>query len=164
MHGNVRQFVKRVVRTMPLPEGLVVEVGARYINGSIRYLFPGREYIGVDCATGKGVDVVESGATYQPPTPPAIVITTETLEHAPDAEMICQNALLILRPGGVFIVTTAALERQPHSSRGGKLRRGEFYRGISADMLRVWLTGFERVNIEHNIEAGDLYATAVKPC
>jgi len=162
VHPNAFDFVWRTTRTHPLPKGLVVEIGGRNINGSIRSLF-GASYLSIDIADGPGVDVVANGATFRPVTRPAVVVCCEVLEHAKDAEAICANAHRILIPGGVFIVTAATEGRLPHSAvDGGNLRDGEFYRNVTAANLWAWCKRFKTCVIEFNRETCDIYAIAEK--
>jgi predicted methyltransferase len=163
MHQAAFNYVAKVVSKYTPPDGDVLEIGSRDVNGSVRGLFPGRRYIGSDIAPGDGVEIVASGADVTLPEPAAVVVTTETLEHAAGAEAICRNAYRLLQPGGVFIVTCAGVGRIPHSAvDGGPLRGGEFYANVSKADLSAWLSDFEAVSIEENPEAGDIYATAVK--
>jgi len=162
MHGGAYQFVVGCVPVLP-SDGLVVELGARNVNGTIRGLFLGREYLGVDPSPGLSVDVVASGETFQPPHPAAVVLCCETLEHAACAEAICRNAYRILAPGGVFVVTAAGKGRDPHSAvDGGPLRDGEFYSNVEAETLSDWLSDFAEAAIQTRPELGDIYAMARK--
>lgn len=161
MHDGAYTFVQSVAPQRP--PGLVVEIGGRNVNGTIRDLFRNDRYISVDAYDGPGVDVVADGATYQPPEPPTCVVCCEVLEHAPNADAICHNAFDMLAPGGVYIVTTATGSRAPHSATdGGPIRAGEFYRNVSERELRAWLRPFARVTIERHDDRGDLYAIAYK--
>lgn len=163
MHDAAYRYVRGEVNTLKLPAGLVVEIGSRDINGSVRSLFTGRDYIGVDHFPGEGVDVVANGSDFVPPSEPAVVVSTETLEHTPHAEDICRNVAKMLAPGGVFIVTAAGQQRAPHSSvDGGALRPGEYYSNVVEPQLRQWLSDFSDIRIQLNPAAGDIYATAIK--
>jgi hypothetical protein len=163
MHAAAFQFCVRIMDAVPMPEGLVVELGARNVNGSVRTLFPNRRYIGVDVAPGFGVDVVADGATVTLNESAAVVVTTEVLEHTPEAPAICLNAWRLLQPGGVLIVTCAGIGRAPHSGIDGwELRDGEYYENVSREMLSDWLMPFVDVSIEENTATKDLYAVARK--
>ncbi len=163
MHRAAFEYVVRAVAEVSIPDGAVLEIGSRNVNGSIRRLFAGRRYIGSDIAPGDGVDVVASGAEVVVAEPVAVVVTTETLEHTVEAEAICRNAYRLLKPGGVFIVTCAGVERAPHSAvDGGPLRPGEFYANVTEDDLNAWLSDFATRSVEVDRTAGDSYATAVK--
>lgn len=161
MHAEAYAFVDRT--SASLPDGPVLEIGSLNINGTIRGLFDGRRYLGIDRVPGPGVDIVAEGASFEPAIPPTIVVCCEVLEHTPDAEAICRHAFRILAPGGVFIVTAASVGRAPHSAvDGGPLRQGEFYCNVTTNELEAWLSDFVESTIETNPRAGDIYAVARK--
>jgi hypothetical protein len=142
--------------------GLVVEIGGKDINGSVRPLF-GEPYVAVDVRPGPGVDVVADGATYRPELSAAMVVCCEVLEHTPDGAAICANACAMLEPGGVFFLTAAGEGRAPHSAvDGGPLPEGEFYANVTRPMLEAWLAPFAAGTIAENQTTGDIYAIAVK--
>jgi hypothetical protein len=162
MHAHVAVFVADVVRQIGRPPGLVLEVGSRNINGSIRGLF-GEPYLGVDVVAGAGVDVVADGAVYVPPRAPGCVVCCEVLEHTANARAICRQAFTVLAPEGWLIVTAAGTRRAPHSAvHGGSLLPGEFYRNVTVADLDDWLDPFDRVVISNETARGDIYATARK--
>lgn len=162
MHAEAFAFVQGVVRTLP-PRRLVVELGGRNFNGSIRPLFAGAEaYISVDLRAGCGVDVIGDAATYTPPEPPDTVVCCEVLEHAPNADAVVANALRILAPGGVLVLTCATDPRLPHSSvDGNRVRPGEHYANVPPEDLAAWLAGAD-VRILDSQPWGDLQCLAVK--
>lgn len=161
MHREAYTYVQTMAPQRP--RGLVLEIGGRNINGSIRELFAGDAYVSVDVRNGSGVDVVADGATFTPATRPSTVVCCEVLEHTPKAEAICKHAHDILLPGGMFIVTTAGMGRASHSGiDGGPLRDGEYYRNVSKNDLARWLKPFEKVTIDTNSQSHDIYATAFK--
>jgi hypothetical protein len=163
MHPGAYNFVSYIARCLP-PRRRVCELGSRDVNGSVRGLFPGAQYIGVDSEPGPGVDAIGNGATWkpEPPQPFDTVVSTEVLEHTSEAEAICANAYQLLEKGGVFIVTAATIGRGPHSAiDGGTLRHGEFYRNVSPVLLQEWLKPFHFVMVDTGT-ATDVYAMAVK--
>ena len=163
MHAGAQHFVAYVARCLPLRER-VCELGSRDVNGSVRGLFPGASYVGVDLEPGPGVDVIGDPATWRPEPAQGFdtVVSTETLEHTPHAKAICATAYALLEERGVFILTAAAVGRAPHSAiDGGALRHGEFYRNIDVRLLRQWLRSFHFVMVDVG-NAGDVYAMAVK--
>jgi len=161
MHPAAYAFVRSVAaRRSP---GLVLEIGGRTVNGSVRPLFAGDPYLSIDIADGPDVDIVANGATYIPDVSPACVVCCEVLEHTEDAEAICTHVRRILAPRGIFIVTTASEERRPHSAiDGGTLRPGEWYRGINAAALALWLEGFSSALVVDATGTQDVYAFARK--
>jgi len=135
----------------------VVEIGSMEINGSVRGLLRGARYTGIDVRQGPGVDVVADGSTWQPPEPVDCVLCLETMEHAEDPRAIVANALRMLRPGGVLILSAAGPNRAPHGWHGGDLEEGEQYQGIMPADLHLWLA-----EVEHEVSESqggeDVYA------
>jgi SAM-dependent methyltransferase len=84
----------------------VLEVGSKYVNGSVRplierFLRP-REYVGVDIEPGKFVDVVlpaERLVEHFGPESFDVVIATELLEHVQDWRLVVNNMKAVLRRG-----------------------------------------------------------------
>lgn len=162
MHASAFAFVARAIRDLP-PRRAVCELGSRDVNGSCKQLFMGASrYVGVDIAPGDGVDVVADAATFRPDFEPDTVVCCEVLEHAQDADRIVQNALAMLAPGGIFVMTCATDPRDPHSAEDGAvLRDGEFYRNVDEQMFRYWC--FPLVpDLELDERSGDLRAVVWK--
>jgi SAM-dependent methyltransferase len=163
MHAAAYGFVLRIVRDLPTVPLRVVEIGAREINGSLRPLFPGCRYTGVDIEKGDGVDVVADGATWLPDEPADVVVCCEVLEHAPQAEAVVANLLRMVRPGGLLIITAAGPGRAAHSGvDGGPPREGEHYRNIPPEELVGWLAGLPILNLEADQIWGDVRAMGRK--
>jgi hypothetical protein len=160
MHPEAHRYIARLVRRMPTPRR-VIEIGGYRVNGSVRELFAGAAYTAIDVRPGPGVDVVADGATWRPDEPVDCVVCCEVLEHAPDAGRIVANAREMLIDGGVLIVTAAAPERAPHGCDGGPVG-GEFYRAVTAEDLRGWLSGFSSSDVEHDPERGDVYGWGIR--
>lgn len=161
MHDGARQFCTSVIQSLRGPRR-VAEIGSRNVNGSIRYLMPGWEYIGVDALPGPGVDWVADGATWRPGILFDLVVSTEALEHAADPAALVRNMVALTAPGGVVVITCASPDRPPHSAIDGEaLREGEAYQGITPAMLREWLSECPVVAIDDRT-TGDVYCVAWK--
>jgi len=85
----------------------VLEVGSKYVNGSVRPLIERfcspAEYIGVDIEPGKYVDIVlpaERLVQYFGERSFDIVISTELLEHVRDWRAVINNMKAVLRESG----------------------------------------------------------------
>jgi SAM-dependent methyltransferase len=170
MHDAARAAVIRAIDALNLDptDKRVCEVGSYNVNGTIRDLFDGcKDYTGVDVRKGSGVDEVADGATFGRANTYDIVVSTETLEHAPEPQKIVANAFRILKPGGAVILTAAGPERPEHGSDGGARGEREHYANIAESDLRRWLrdAGFSRVHVERNNRPyhDDVYSWAVKP-
>lgn len=165
MHTEAYRFVQMVAESLG-PRESVVEIGSRNVNGTIRPLFTGVPYIGIDAVPGVGVDVVANGATFALRRPIDTVVCCEVLEHTDEAEAIVANALGILQPLGSLLITCAAPPRALHSAVDGcQLRAGEFYRNVAPHELEHWVSthGGQVVKLEYAPERGDLYVWARKP-
>lgn len=169
MHPAAMNAVVRILDAHKFknPKKAICEIGSFDVNGSVRPLFGGCDkYVGVDTRAGAGVDEVADGATYGRASAFDVVITTETLEHAPEPEAIVANAFRILKPGGLVVITAAAPGRDPHNCDGsGPPRESETYANVDPVDLTTWLkdAGFEKVKVELNERDRDVYAHAVKP-
>jgi SAM-dependent methyltransferase len=164
MHREAYQFVEMVVSSLPLRKR-VLEIGSRNINGSVRPLFMGAEYLGIDTAAGLGVDETADGAQFQPGQALDTVVCCEVLEHTESAADIIGNSLRILQPGGVLIVTCAAPPRAPHSAvDGGALQPGEYYQNIYPKQLQHWTEhwGGAVTMLSYVPSLGDVYLWATK--
>jgi ubiquinone/menaquinone biosynthesis C-methylase UbiE len=89
----------------------VIEVGSKYVNGSVRPLIEKfckpREYIGVDIEKGKFVDVVipaERLVEVFGENSFDVLISTETLEHVKDWRTVINNMKLIVKPMGYIYI------------------------------------------------------------
>jgi glyoxylate carboligase len=84
----------------------VLEVGSKYVNGSVRPLVERfcrpREYIGVDIEPGKFVDVIlptERLVEHFGLESFDVVIATELLKHVQDWKLVVNNTKAVLRRG-----------------------------------------------------------------
>lgn len=146
MHPEARDWVRQCIERPPT---VVVEIGSRDINGSVRDLFPGCTYIGVDLVDGPGVDIVGDATTVGLPACD-LVVSTEAFEHYPEPWKVIDAAHKALAPGGTFVATMAGPGRHPHSGLiEGPPQPGEHYQNITPAELAAWLAGWENVVIDH---------------
>jgi SAM-dependent methyltransferase len=164
MHEQAMAWVAQFATEEPLR---ILALGDRDINVTVRPLFPGAAYMGLDIMAGPGVDIVADAATWDPGEQRwDTVLATELFEHAPEWPAICRTAFRALEPGGRFIVTTAAPGRPPHSGiDGGPLKFGEFYSNIDPAGLRAALeaAGFVEITVDVQPSPADVRAVAIKP-
>ncbi|WP_379653893.1 methyltransferase domain-containing protein [Pseudoxanthomonas sp. UC19_8] len=87
------------------PNARVVEIGSRNFNGSLRDLAPAQfEYIGLDFASGDGVDIVLD-SPYSLPFENAsvdVVVSSSCLEHSEMFWLVFLEVMRILKPDGLF--------------------------------------------------------------
>lgn len=166
MHPQAFEYVAAALLAHAEPRPThVVEFGSFDVNGSPRALLTDvDDYHGIDVRDGKGVDEVADAASWNGKGRYDLVLSTETLEHAPDPEAVISSARRALAMGGLLIATMAAPERAPHSVNGApRLAPDEHYGNISEEQLRNWLgKGWEILDLQHHPERGDLYVTARK--
>jgi len=88
----------------------VLEVGSRNVNGSPRPAFStAHEYIGVDVAPGKDVDlVVPDGklVTLFCESSFDVVVCCEVLEHSENPLRLAADLLAVTKPGGFIVLTS----------------------------------------------------------
>jgi hypothetical protein len=143
----------------------VVEVGGRFINGSVRPLISHDTYLSVDLEPGPEVDVVADVHDWEPPWLANLVICCEVLEHAPDPRGIVNRCVVFLAPRGRVLITCAGPGRAPHSGHdGGPPQAGEWYGNIPAPRLGRWLrdAGLVRVLTEYHAGVCDTYASGFR--
>jgi Methyltransferase domain len=160
------QWISKYATTEPVT---VLDLGGRNINGSPRHLFPAAAgYTVLDIRPGEGVDIAADAATWDPGGQEwDVVICAETFEHTAQWRAICRTAFTACKPGGRFIVTTAAPGRPPHSAVDGEFRLlpGEHYANIRPAELERALkeTGWADVVVDVQPSPADVRAAAVKP-
>lgn len=104
MRPEVTEWVRGIVAEYR-PQPVVLEVGSRNINGSVRPLFP-KPYKGLDMEPGPGVDVVDDILTVEGLEGFNTVVCCETLEHITEPWTAIERMYAALDPGGLVILTT----------------------------------------------------------
>lgn len=119
-HQQQRDFCLMVRSRFPQHFRAVwaLDIGSLNINGSNRSLFEGSGYLGVDLGIGPNVDlVVPAHALQLPDESFDTVISTECFEHDPFYAKSLQNAVRLLKPGGLLLFTCATEGRPEHGTR-----------------------------------------------
>lgn len=162
MHSSVLYYVGQAVARYG-PFATVCEIGSRDINGGVRTLFGGAQYVGVDVIPGNDVEVVANFATWETDLRFDCIVSTSTLEHTPDGEAIIANAAKLLNRPGVLIVTCAGPGWGAHSAIDeGPIRPDEFYENVDVETLDGWVAqaGFTTWTSERNDQFADTCCTA----
>ena len=165
MHGSAYEYVARA-EAQHGPFRRVCEIGSRNINGSVRPVFDGCHYVGVDIQPGPDVDVVADAADWDTAERFDCVVSTSVLEHTPEAPALVASAARLLEPGGMFVMTCAGVGWAPHSAvDGGALRPGEYYENVTEEMLNNWLSaaGFATWQTDYYPEFADMCCVAWVP-
>lgn len=125
----------------------VLEVGSYNVNGTIRDLFRGCYYRGVDIRSGPGVDHVI--VPHKLPWPAAyfdVTVSTETLEHDPLPWRTVAEMARVTAPGGSVILTMRAFTDQGCYP----------YHDFPSDHWRCGLEAFGAMAIDAGLEILDL--------
>lgn len=164
MHKTLLSYLER---TCPPNADVVVEIGSRDVNGSVRGLFPqAKTYVGVDIVDGPGVDIVADAATWEPTVLADVVLCLEVLEHAKDWRAIVKTCAAACREGGVVIITAASYARRKHSADGSEeqIPDGEHYGAVLEADLRSAMAeaGLPFASVETVENGEDVRGFAVK--
>ena len=119
-HEQQRAFFELAIRSIPqvAEAQSVLEIGSYDVNGSVRPLFTNAtKYVGVDLASGPGVDVVSYGHKVGLPDHSFdVAISGECFEHDPHWAATLENMVRLTRPGGIVLFTCATLGRLEHGT------------------------------------------------
>ena len=143
MHFEAFQFISSIKSLYPhyFVRQRVLEVGSHCVNESIRSLFDGGKYIGIDLSEGESVDIIASGHEFKAPKAFNTVISCECFEHNPyffeTFVTMVENAC----DGGLVAFTCATTGRpehgttrtDPNQSPGSSSIGWDYYRNLTAD-------------------------------
>lgn len=142
----VLEFFIESIKAEEFNEKRILEVGSKYVNGSVRPLIEGffspQEYIGVDIESGKFVDLIlpaEKILDHFGPESFDVVISTELLEHIVDWRFVVNNMKMILKRTGYIYITTRS--------------RGFLYHGFPWDFWRYAVEGMGRIFMDFEVIA-----------
>lgn len=136
---NVKAFFPQFFR-----QRRVLEVGSLYVNGSVRGLFEGCDYKGIDIGPGPCVDEVCMGQDFAGAAGSYdVVLSTEVFEHTEDWDKIFLNMLRLVKRDGLVVFSCAAPGRPQHGTRlfdAGAAPHvaadADYYRNLSARDFR----------------------------
>lgn len=181
-HLQQMNYCKSVVERFPKlftstnNEKRVLDCGSLDINGNNRFMFPNFEYIGIDVAEGKNVDIIcpiheydEKDESFD------AIVSTECFEHDMFYEKSLQNIVRLLKSGGIFVFTCATTGRPVHGTATtnphlSPLLQGEwanYYKNITADDVRKAIdvenifSEYEFI-VSHEARMDDLYFYGIK--
>jgi SAM-dependent methyltransferase len=159
---GVIDFVRRHLTPTDVAGHVVLEVGSRDVNGSVRpdieSLGPAT-YLGVDIVPGPRVDEVCDVARLVERYGAEsfdIVVSTELLEHVRDWKLAISNMKRVLRPGGVIVLTTRSLGFPLHGYPW------DYWRYEPDDLATIF-SEFEDVAIEPDPVEPGAFLRARKP-
>ena len=159
----VLEFFIESIKAEEFNEKRILEVGSKYINGSVRPLIEGffspQEYIGVDIESGKFVDLIlpaEKILDHFGPESFDVVISTELLEHIVDWRLVVNNMKMILKRTGYIYITTRSRGFPYHGFPW------DFWRYAVEDMGRIFMD-FEVIALKKDHQAPGVFLKARKP-
>lgn len=119
-------------------EGLrILEIGSYDVNGSIRKVFAGSSYTGVDLCEGPGVDVVESGHKVSYPDQTFdLTLSMECFEHNPHWVATFINMHRMTKTDGLVIVSCAGRGRLEHGTSRTSPKSSPGTRAVGSDYYR----------------------------
>ena len=163
MNVAILDFFMRNVDCREFNGKRVLEVGSKFVNGSVRPLIERfcnpKEYIGVDLEPGKYFDVVlpvEGLINCFGPESFDVVISTEVLEHVYDWRVVINNMKVVLKRGGYIYLTTRSYGFPYHAYPY------DFWRYEPKDIIRIF-SDFEVIRLEADWEAPGVFLKARKP-
>jgi len=141
----------------------VLEVGSRYVNGSVRpfverFLKP-KEYLGIDIEPGKFVDMVvpaEDIVKRFGEESFDVIISSELLEHVRDWRVVINNIKAALKRGGYLYITTRSYGFPWHSFPH------DFWRYEDDDIRRIF-SEFDIIALTKRHEDPGVFLKARKP-
>jgi len=111
MRESIKEFVKIVADTLPIPEP-IYEFGSLQVPGQesfadLRPIFGGKEYVGCDLQEGSGVDRILNLHDIDFPSETAgTVLMLDTLEHVELVRKATEEAHRILKPDGILVISS----------------------------------------------------------
>jgi hypothetical protein len=193
-HPEQQEFCQRIAAQFPeyFKNVKVLDCGSYDVNGNNRYLFKdcgsvgsgksnGCEYIGVDVAPGKNVDVVcRVGKLTYPDEFFPMIICTEMLEHDEYWQESIKNIVRMLKSNGLLLMTCATTGRSEHGTAhsrpqdsktatiGDKIWQN-YYKNLTEDDIGgidvggiKFVDNFTRCCFEVNDITHDLYFWGIK--
>jgi len=162
-HPGVLGFFVDEVNIEEFKDKNVLEVGSKYVNGSIRpivekFLSP-RKYIGIDIEPGQYVDVVvnaENIVNHFGENVFDIVISTELLEHVQNWRLVVNNIKQVLKSNGFLYITTRSKGFPYHGYPY------DFWRYEINDMQDIF-SDFQIIVLRKDHEAPGIFLKAQKP-
>lgn len=119
-HIQQQEFCRSIKNKYPnfFKNKFVLDIGSLDINGNNQEYFENCNYLGVDIAFGRNVDIVSKGHELAFPDETFdIIISTECFEHDQFYEKTIKNIYRMLKSGGLLIFTCATTGRPEHGTR-----------------------------------------------
>ncbi|NJD76626.1 MAG: class I SAM-dependent methyltransferase [Candidatus Methanoperedens sp.] len=111
MRQEIRNFVEEVEREFNLMEP-IIEIGSFQVTGqeelaNLRFIFSGKQFIGCDLRSGKGVDRIENVESLSlTDESVGTVLILDTLEHVENCFKALDEIYRVLKKDGVVIMSS----------------------------------------------------------
>jgi len=179
-HPQQQKFCESIKARFPqfFSGTMALDIGSLDINGNNQCLFDVESlYLGIDVAQGRNVDVVYPAHVLGLPDATFdTVISTECLEHDRHWVQTLHNAIRMLRPGGLLLITCATTGRPEHGTRRTTPHDApllasvddewaDYYRNLGEDDIRTAIDvpgSFQFSEFSIGAETHDLYFFAIK--
>jgi SAM-dependent methyltransferase len=119
-HKEQQNYISSIKEKFPtnFKNCKVLDIGSFDVCGTESSWFENSDFIGLDIGPGPGVDVVCPAQDYDAPDNTFdTIISCECWEHNPYYEESIQNAVRMLKPGGLFVFTCATTGRAVHGTK-----------------------------------------------
>ncbi len=116
MHLSNMKFWEHCASIYPqyFGDSSVLELGSKYVNGTVRDVFICDDYVGVDWESGPCVDRVSKVHELDIETQFDAVVSASMLEHDPFWEQSITKMVELLKQDGVLILSWGAALNAPH--------------------------------------------------
>lgn len=173
-HYQQKKFIESVKEVYPRYfQGVtVLEVGSWDLNGSVRQFFDSEKYVGIDIASGVGVDLVYDGEKIPFEEEFDVVISCECFEHNRTWRNTFLEMNRVLKPGGLCLITCAGIARGEHGTKrcvptyslSASHAEGDYYRNLDIlDFQPLCETFFGKdYLVVRNIFSRDIYVVGRK--
>lgn len=164
MHPSVMAYVADWIEDVKVADLDVLEVGSYNENGSVRILFPGANYMGVDVRPGPGVDRIADGFLPFPEATFDLVVSTETLEHDRRPWETIVEMRRVVRPRGMVILTARGFDGRGCYPLHGADKHGDYWRFTTASFeLMAYDAGLDVLDCRPDPDEIGVFLTARKP-
>jgi len=140
MTADTKRFLLKFLKKHT-PKGKVLEVGSRFINGSVKEYCTsvGLKYTGLDMIAGINVDVVGNAHDIKEIFKPEsfdVVICFDTLEHDNKFWISVENMRWVLKKGGWLIMCTPSCAWSIHAWPN------DYYRFLPSVYKEIFFEGY----------------------
>jgi SAM-dependent methyltransferase len=162
-HPDQQKYCNGIKQRFPLffQNRKVLDIGSLDVNGNNRYLFENCNYIGLDIAPGKNVDIVCVAHKYDIENEFFdTIISTNALEHDIYYELTLKKMVSLLKPGGFLIFSVAnsfgehgTKRKSPTDSNTSKMNEtwANYYKNLTpADITKV--LNLQEIFSKYNLE------------